>query len=109
MPPGDGWTLDPFGGLVRDGMIFGRGICDMKAGIAAAVFAAEAIARAGVTLPGTIEISGTVDEESGGFAGVGTSPNAAGSRKAAPTSSSFPNRSTSIASASAIAACTGSR
>ena len=42
----------------------------MKAGIAAAVFAAEAIERAGVTLPGTIEISGTVDEESGGFAGV---------------------------------------
>jgi succinyl-diaminopimelate desuccinylase len=42
----------------------------MKAGIAAAVFAAEAIARAGVALPGTIEISGTVDEESGGFAGV---------------------------------------
>ena len=42
----------------------------MKAGIAAAVFAAEAIVRAGVPLPGTIEISGTVDEESGGFAGV---------------------------------------
>jgi succinyl-diaminopimelate desuccinylase len=42
----------------------------MKAGIAAAVFAAEAIRRAGVELPGTVEISGTVDEESGGFAGV---------------------------------------
>src|ERR1700737_4199002 len=42
----------------------------MKAGIAAAVFAAEAIERAGIRLPGTIEISGTVDEESGGFAGV---------------------------------------
>ena len=70
MPAGDGWTVDPFGGLVRDGKIYGRGVCDMKAGIAAAVFAAEAIARAGVTLPGTIEISGTVDEESGGFAGV---------------------------------------
>jgi succinyl-diaminopimelate desuccinylase len=42
----------------------------MKAGIAAAVFAAEAIARAGVAHGGTIEISGTVDEESGGFAGV---------------------------------------
>ena len=55
---------------MRDGKIFGRGVCDMKAGIAAAVFAAEAIERAGVTLPGTIEISGTVDEESGGFAGV---------------------------------------
>ena len=70
VPPGDGWTVDPFGGLVRDGKIFGRGVCDMKAGIAAAVFAAEAIERAGVTLPGTLEISGTVDEESGGFAGV---------------------------------------
>jgi succinyl-diaminopimelate desuccinylase len=70
VPPGDGWTVDPFGGLVRDGKIFGRGVCDMKAGIAASVFAAEAIARAGVTLPGTVEISGTVDEESGGFAGV---------------------------------------
>jgi succinyl-diaminopimelate desuccinylase len=70
VPPGDGWTLDPFGGLVRDGKIFGRGVCDMKAGLAAAVYAVEAIARAGVRLPGTIEISGTVDEESGGFAGV---------------------------------------
>ena len=70
VPAGDGWTVDPFGGLVQDGKIFGRGVCDMKAGIAAAVFAAEAIERAGVTLPGTIEISGTVDEESGGFAGV---------------------------------------
>jgi len=70
VPPGDGWTLDPFAGVVRDGRIFGRGVCDMKAGLAAAVFAAEAIARADVPLPGTLEISGTVDEESGGFAGV---------------------------------------
>jgi succinyl-diaminopimelate desuccinylase len=70
VPAGDGWTVDPFAGLVRDGKIFGRGVCDMKAGIAAAVFAAEAIERAGIRLPGTIEISGTVDEESGGFAGV---------------------------------------
>jgi succinyl-diaminopimelate desuccinylase len=42
----------------------------MKAGIAAAAYAAEAIRRAGVAVPGTIEVSGTVDEESGGFAGV---------------------------------------
>ena len=70
VPPGSGWTVDPFRGVVRDGRIFGRGVCDMKAGLAAAVFAAEAIARAGVRPPGTIEISGTVDEESGGFAGV---------------------------------------
>jgi succinyl-diaminopimelate desuccinylase len=70
VPTGEGWTLDPFGGLVRNGRIYGRGACDMKAGIAAAAFAAEAIHRAGVLLPGTVEVSGTVDEESGGFAGV---------------------------------------
>jgi succinyl-diaminopimelate desuccinylase len=70
VPAGSGWTLDPFGGVIRDGRIYGRGACDMKAGIAAAVYAAEAIRRAGVELVGTVEISGTVDEESGGFAGV---------------------------------------
>jgi succinyl-diaminopimelate desuccinylase len=70
VPPGGGWTVDPFAGIVRDGRIYGRGVCDMKAGIAAAVIAADAITRAGIDLPGTIEISGTVDEESGGFAGV---------------------------------------
>jgi succinyl-diaminopimelate desuccinylase len=70
VPPGGGWSIDPFAGVVRDRKIYGRGVCDMKAGIAAAVFAAEAIARAGAPVPGTIEISGTVDEESGGFAGV---------------------------------------
>ena len=70
VPAGEGWTLDPFAGIVRDGRIYGRGSCDMKAGIAAAVFAAEAIRRAGVELNGSVEISGTVDEESGGFAGA---------------------------------------
>src|SRR5262245_5903734 len=70
VPAGEGWTVDPFGGVVRDGRIYGRGVCDMKAGIAAAVFAMEAIARAGIELAGAVEISGTVDEESGGFAGV---------------------------------------
>ena len=70
VPAGEGWTRDPFGGEVRDGRIWGRGTCDMKAGIAAAVFAAEAIRRAGIALQGSVEISGTVDEESGGFAGV---------------------------------------
>ena len=70
VPPGDGWTVDPFGGEIRDGWLYGRGSADMKAGIAAAVFAAEAVRRSGVNLRGTIEISGTVDEESGGHAGV---------------------------------------
>ena len=70
VPAGHGWTVDPFGGVVRDGRIYGRGACDMKAGIASAVFAVEAIRRAGIELDGSVEISGTVDEESGGFAGV---------------------------------------
>lgn len=71
VPTGAGWTRNPFGGEVVDGLLYGRGSCDMKAGIAAAVFAVEAIRRAGVAHAAPLEISGTVDEESGGFAGVG--------------------------------------
>jgi succinyl-diaminopimelate desuccinylase len=70
VPAGDGWTVDPFAGVVRDGKLFGRGATDQKAGIAASIFAVEAIRRAGVHLAGAIEQSGTVDEESGGFAGM---------------------------------------
>ena len=70
MPVGHGWTGDPFAAVVRDGKIFGRGVTDQKAGIAASVFAVEAIRRAGVRLRGGVEQSGTVDEESGGFAGM---------------------------------------
>ncbi len=70
VPTGEGWTVDPFAGEVRDGKLYGRGAADMKAGLAAAIYAAEAIRRAGVELAGSVEVSGTVDEESGGFAGV---------------------------------------
>ena len=70
VPAGRGWTKDPFGAEISDGKIWGRGTCDMKAGIAAALFAAETLRRAGVATQGAIEISGTVDEESGGYAGV---------------------------------------
>ena len=67
---GKGWTVDPFAGVIRDGRLYGRGSCDMKGGLAAAVVAVEAILDAGIRFPGALEISGTVDEESGGFAGV---------------------------------------
>lgn len=40
VPPGAGWGHDPFGGAVRDGMLYGRGAVDMKGGIAAFVAAA---------------------------------------------------------------------
>lgn len=68
--PGRGWTVDPFAGEVRDSKVFGRGTCDMKGGIAAAIVAVEAILEEDRNFPGAIEISGTVDEESGGYAGV---------------------------------------
>ena len=67
---GGDWTLDPFAGLVRDGRVYGRGACDMKGGLAASVIAVEAFLAVYPNFPGAIEISGTVDEESGGFGGV---------------------------------------
>jgi succinyl-diaminopimelate desuccinylase len=68
---GSGWTFDPFGGEVKDGKVYGRGACDMKGGLASSVMACEALIDSGIPFNGTLEISGTVDEESGGFAGVG--------------------------------------
>ncbi len=68
--PGAGWTVDPFGGVLKDGRVYGRGACDMKGGLAASMIAIEALIDSGVELPGAIEISGTADEESGGYGGV---------------------------------------
>jgi succinyl-diaminopimelate desuccinylase len=68
--PGRGWSVAPFGGLVRDGRLYGRGSCDMKGGLAAAIVAVEALIDSDPSLPGALEVSGTVDEESGGYGGV---------------------------------------
>jgi len=68
--PGAGWTVDPFGGLLKDAKVYGRGACDMKGGLAASIIAVEALLDSGIELPGTLEISGTADEESGGYGGV---------------------------------------
>jgi succinyl-diaminopimelate desuccinylase len=67
---GAGWSVEPFGAQVRDGRIYGRGACDMKGGLAASIIAVEALLDAQPDLPGAIELSGTVDEESGGYGGV---------------------------------------
>lgn len=67
---GAGWTVDPFSGAVREGRVYGRGACDMKGGLAASIVAAEAFMEVFPDFSGAIEISGTVDEESGGFGGV---------------------------------------
>ncbi|MGG7566963.1 acetylornithine deacetylase/succinyl-diaminopimelate desuccinylase family protein [Rhodovulum sp. DZ06] len=69
VPPGEGWTRDPYGGEVDGGRVYGRGTCDMKGGLAASMIAAEALAELG-GWPGAVEVSGVADEETGGFGGA---------------------------------------
>lgn len=67
---GEGWTYDPFAATISGGKIYGRGTCDMKGGLSTSIIAAEVYIAANPNFSGAIEISGTVDEESGGFGGV---------------------------------------
>ena len=67
---GQGWTFDPFGAELSDGKIYGRGSCDMKGGLATSIIAVEAFLDTWPDYSGAIEISGTADEETGGFGGV---------------------------------------
>jgi len=66
VPIGDGWTVDPVGGVVRDGRLFGRGSTDMKGGLAAAIVAMAALRTADVQLSGRVELAAVVDEEETG-------------------------------------------
>lgn len=68
---GPGWSVDPFGGTVEDGKIYGRCSTDQKSGLTAQIFAIQAIKEAGINLRGSIVSSATPDEETGGEAGVG--------------------------------------
>ncbi len=68
---GPGWTFDPFAATLHEGRVYGRRTCVMKGGLASCIIACEALIESGLPLPGALEISGTVDEESGGFSGVG--------------------------------------
>ena len=67
---GSGWTQNPFGGDLVGDKIYGRGACDMKGGLAASIIGVEAFIDTNPDFHGAIEISGTGDEESGGYGGV---------------------------------------
>ena len=60
------WTVDPFGGLIRDGRIYGRGAADMKAGLAAAVTTLRLMARHCSAFAGELVLTLVGDEETGG-------------------------------------------
>jgi acetylornithine deacetylase len=68
VPPGplDMWSNPPFEPLVREGWMYGRGAGDMKAGVSAAVFALDALRRAGFDPAGTVYLQSVVEEESTG-------------------------------------------
>jgi acetylornithine deacetylase len=71
VPTGDPavWTSDPFGGAVREGKLYGRGVSDMKGGIAAMMLALELLRREGVKLRGDVVFATNTDEESSGAGG----------------------------------------
>ena len=72
VPPGEGWTHDPFGAEIVDGWMYGRGVAVSKSDFATyayALLALQAAEAAGATLGGTIELHLTYDEEAGGEIG----------------------------------------
>lgn len=60
------WTYHPLSGIVSDGKIFGRGACDMKAGLAAMILAVKYLNDFGLRHAGDIVLESVVDEEGGG-------------------------------------------
>ena len=72
VPPGEGWTRDPYGGEIADGRMYGRGVAVSKSDIATYTFALaalRALAETGGALNGSVELHFTYDEEFGGLAG----------------------------------------
>jgi succinyl-diaminopimelate desuccinylase len=70
-PIGSGWTRDPLGGEIEDGRIYGRGVSDMKSGLAAMVSAARAVVESRIPRRGDLILIATADESSGGRLGMG--------------------------------------
>ena len=69
VPPGEGWTHDPYGGEVVDGKIYGRATAVSKGDIASFTFAIRALEALGAKLAGGVELHVTYDEEFGGEVG----------------------------------------
>lgn len=71
VPPGEGWTHDPYGGEIEDGKIYGRAAAVSKCDIANFTFAIRALESLGTPLKGGVELHVTYDEEYGGEVGPG--------------------------------------
>ena len=69
VPPGEGWTHDPYGGDIVDGKIYGRATAVSKSDIASFTFAIRALEALGAPLAGGVELHVTYDEEFGGVVG----------------------------------------
>jgi len=69
VPPGLGWTTDPYGAEIRDGRMYGRGVAVSKSDFATYAFALMALKQSGARLEGAIELHLTYDEEAGGAIG----------------------------------------
>jgi succinyl-diaminopimelate desuccinylase len=71
VPPGEGWTHDPYGGEVADGKLYGRAAAVSKSDFATYAFAVRALESLGASLKGGVELHFTYDEEFGGELGPG--------------------------------------
>ncbi|OYV29439.1 MAG: peptidase M20 [Acidocella sp. 20-61-6] len=69
VPPGAGWTTDPYGAAIIDGWMYGRGVAVSKSDICSYAFALAALRDCGAALNGTVELHITYDEETGGEIG----------------------------------------
>jgi succinyl-diaminopimelate desuccinylase len=66
VPIVEGWDLDPFTPIVREGKMYGLGSCDMKGGIACTLNMLRAVSNSGHALHGELSFSGVIDEEAYG-------------------------------------------
>ncbi len=71
VPPGDGWSHDPYGGEIADGRLYGRAAAVSKCDFSTFTFATRALESLGAALKGGIELHFTYDEEFGGELGPG--------------------------------------